>query len=517
MIEININKLEKNYGFNKLLKNFNLEVKTNEIVALVGSNGCGKSTILNIISGIETPTSGTVAIRKEAKIGYLKQELESYDSTVNDLLYKQFDKVYELEKKLKKLEKNLEDEKILFKYIKLQEDYMRLSGYEIDEKIGKIIKKFNIEHLLDKNYNLLSGGQKKIVELALIMLKEPTILLLDEPTNHLDINQVEWLEDYLKNYNGTVLLISHDRYFLDNVATKIVLIEKGSEEIFIGNYSNYIIENENRIMNEFKQYKDQQKQIAKMKESIKKLREYGRLGDNEIFFKRANSIEKRLEKMEKFDKPVVNKSIPLNVNNDLKSSNEVIKIENLTIPNLYDNINILIRRREHVCLMGENGSGKTTLINYILNNNCMGPNVKYGYIEQVINFQDENKTVLEETRKYYNGDESHLRSALCKFLFYGENVFKKIKSLSGGEKVRLKLFCLMQSECNLLIFDEPTNHIDTYTREVLEEALKNYNGTLLFISHDRYFINKVAEKILYIKNKKIIESIGNFDDLKNNI
>ena len=344
MIEININKLEKNYGFNKLLKNFNLEVKTNEIVALVGSNGCGKSTILNIISGIETPTSGTVAIRKEAKIGYLKQELESYDSTVNDLLYKQFDKVYELEKKLKKLEKNLEDEKILFKYIKLQEEYMRLSGYEIDEKIGKIIKKFNIEHLLDKNYNLLSGGQKKIVELALIMLKEPTILLLDEPTNHLDINQVEWLEDYLKNYNGTVLLISHDRYFLDNVATKIVLIEKGSEEIFIGNYSNYIIENENRIMNEFKQYKDQQKQIAKMKESIKKLREYGRLGDNEIFFKRANSIEKRLEKMEKFDKPVVNKSIPLNVNNDLKSSNEVIKIENLTIPNLYDNINILIRR-----------------------------------------------------------------------------------------------------------------------------------------------------------------------------
>ena len=233
MIEININKLEKNYGFNKLLKDFNLEVKINEIVALVGSNGCGKSTILNIISGIETPTSGTVAIRKEAKIGYLKQELESYDSTVNDLLYKQFDKVYELEKKLKKLEKNLEDEKILFKYIKLQEEYMRLSGYEIDEKIGKIIKKFNIEHLLDKNYNLLSGGQKKIVEFALIMLKEPTILLLDEPTNHLDINQVEWLEDYLKNYNGTVLLISHDRYFLDNVATKIVLIEKGSEEIFI--------------------------------------------------------------------------------------------------------------------------------------------------------------------------------------------------------------------------------------------------------------------------------------------
>ena len=515
MIEININKLEKNYGFNKLLKNFNLEVKTNEIVALVGSNGCGKSTILNIISGIETPTSGTVAIRKEAKIGYLKQELESYDSTVNDLLYKQFDKVYELEKKLKKLEKNLEDEKILFKYIKLQEEYMRLSGYEIDEKIGKIIKKFNIEHLLDKNYNLLSGGQKKIVELALIMLKEPTILLLDEPTNHLDINQVEWLEDYLKNYNGTVLLISHDRYFLDNVVTKIVLIEKGSEEIFIGNYSNYIKENENRIINEFKQYKDQQKQIAKMKESIKKLREYGRLGDNEIFFKRANSIEKRLEKMEKFDKPVVNKSIPLNVNNDLKSSNEVIKIENLTIDNLYDDINILIRRREHVCLMGENGSGKTTLINYILNNNCMGPNIKYGYIEQEIKFQNENNTILEEARKYFDGDESHLRSSLNKFLFYGENVFKKIKSLSGGEKVRLKLFCLMQNKCNLLIFDEPTNHIDIETREVLEDTLKNYNGTLLFISHDRYFINKVANKILYIKNKKIIESIGNFDDLKN--
>lgn len=515
MIEININKLEKNYGFNKLLKDFNLEIKTNEIVALVGANGCGKSTLLNIISGIEIPTSGTVSIKKDSKIGYLKQELENYDCIVNDLFYKQFDKVYELEKKLKKLEKNLEDEKTLNKYLKIQEEYIKLAGYEIDERIGRIIKKFNIEHLLNKNFNVLSGGQKKIVELALIMLKEPTILLLDEPTNHLDINQVEWLEDYLKNYNGTVLLISHDRYFLDNVVTKIVLILKGSEEIFIGNYSNYIKENENRIINEFKQYKDQQKQIAKMKESIKKLREYGRLGDNEIFFKRANSIEKRLEKMEKFDKPVVNKSIPLNVNNDLKSSNEVIKIENLTIHNLYDNVNILIRRREHVCLMGENGSGKTTLINYILNNNCMGPNVKYGYIEQEIKFQNENNTILEEARKYFDGDESHLRSSLNKFLFYGENVFKKIKSLSGGEKVRLKLFCLMQNKCNLLIFDEPTNHIDIETREVLEDTLKNYNGTLLFISHDRYFINKVADKILYIKNKKIIESIGNFDDLKN--
>lgn len=188
MIEININKLEKNYGFNKLLKDFNLEIKTNEIVALVGANGCGKSTLLNIISGIETPTSGTVSIKKDSKIGYLKQELENYDCIVNDLFYKQFDKVYELEKKLKKLEKNLEDEKTLNKYLKIQEEYIKLAGYEIDERIGRIIKKFNIEHLLNKNFNVLSGGQKKIVELALIMLKEPTILLLDEPTNHLDIN-----------------------------------------------------------------------------------------------------------------------------------------------------------------------------------------------------------------------------------------------------------------------------------------------------------------------------------------
>ena len=352
------------------------------------------------------------------------------------------------------------------------------------------------------------------------MIESPDILLLDEPTNHLDIEVLEWLENYLKNYHGTILIVSHDRYFLDKITNKIVLLEDGKSIVFNTNYSNYIEENEKRIELEIKNYKDKQKEIKTMKESIRKLREFGKLGDNEMFFKRAKSIEKRLEKIDNIDKPKTKQTIPLNFNYQNRSGKEVLVIKNLNIAYdnkiIFDNASAKVNYQDKICIVGKNGSGKSTLIKNILSNNeniKIGSNVKIGYIPQQIDFT-EDITIYEYARKYFIGEESHLRSALFKFLFIGNDIYKKISSLSGGEKVRLKLFCLMQEDVNVLLLDEPTNHIDITTREVLENTLNDYKGTILFVSHDRYFINKLATKILSIENNKLKEYPGNYDDYK---
>ena len=355
------------------------------------------------------------------------------------------------------------------------------------------------------------------------MIRKPSILLLDEPTNHLDIKTLEWFESFIKKYKGTILLVSHDRYFINKVSNKIVLIERGKEIIFNGNYTYYLQENELRIDREFKEYKDQSKLIAAMKKKIKQLEEFGKLAYpcGESFFKRAENIRKRLERLEKVEKPIIKKNIPLNFDIHERSGKDVIVIDhydlsiNATL--LIKNINMKINYNNKICIMGSNGCGKSTLIKRILENNDshikIGSNVTIGYIPQEIDFND-NKTVLEYARQYFEGEESHLRSALSKFYFCGENVFKKIQKLSGGEKVRLKLFELIQCNNNCIILDEPTNHIDITTKELLEEALKDYQGTVIFISHDRYFINKLANKILYIENQKIKEYIGNYEDYK---
>ncbi len=530
MIEISLNKIYKSYGFNNILEDLSLEIKTGEIIALIGENGSGKSTILNIITGNELPDKGTISIKKGSTIGYLKQMPDTKDNNtiVKDILYESVSYIKELENKLREYEnkiatyKGKELDKLLNKYAKTQEEYINLGGYEVDSKINKIINGFNIDNLVYKEYNSLSGGEKRIVSLASIMIKNPNILLLDEPTNHLDIKTLEWFEDYLKRYTGTVIIVSHDRYFIDKVATKTILIERGKEIIFNGNYSYYLKENELRIEREFKDYKDQQKIITAMKKKIKQLEEFGKLAypGGDPFFRRAEHIRKRLEKLDKKEKPIIKKELPINFSIDYRSGKEVLIIKdyNLLIDNniLINNINININYKDKVCIMGENGSGKSTLIKRILENNSenikIGSNVKIGYIPQEIVFK-ENITVLDYAKKIFIGEESHLRSALNKFYFHGENIYKKINTLSGGEKVRLRLFELIQNNNNFLILDEPTNHIDIYTKEILEESLKEYTGTILFISHDRYFINKLANKILYIKDNTIKEYIGNYNDL----
>lgn len=535
MIEIALSDVKKNFGFKNVLDGFNLEVSSGEKIGLIGPNGCGKSTIFKLITKEENVDQGTITTRKGAKVCMLSQMPPVVDNncTVRDMLTMNFNHVYKIEKTMRELENSMshcsqnELEKILDRYGKLQQQFIELNGYAIDSKVNGLCNKFRIdEQMMDREFNTLSGGEKTIVHFASIMLSEPDILLLDEPTNNLDVDTLEWLENYLKNYNGTIIMSSHDRYFLDRLATKIVLIERGKSEIFFGNYSYYLKENERRILSEFEQYKDQQKMISAMKRKIKQLQEFGKLAypGGESFFKRAASIQKRLDKIEVLNKPETQKEIPLNFQMNGRSGKEVLIVNNFDLfiydKNLLEKVNFNLMFNDKVCLMGKNGSGKSTLIKYIMylkENNIndehikIGSNVSIGYIPQVISFEDDKATILDVARESYYGTETHLRASLAKFMFNGDNVFKRVGTLSGGEKVRLKLFELIQKNTNLLIMDEPTNHIDITTKEVLESALKEFPGTILFISHDRYFINELAQKILYIEDKQINEYFGNYD------
>ena len=538
MMDISIANAKKNYGFKNVLDGFALDVTSGEKIGLIGPNGCGKTTLFKLITKEEGLDSGSISIRKGANVRLLSQMPPVVDDecTVRDILTRDFKDVFEIEAHMKELEKQMavadpnELERILDRYGKLQNRFMDLDGYTIDSKISELCNKFRIdENMLNRKFNTLSGGEKTIVNLASIMLSNPDILLLDEPTNNLDIDTLEWLESYLKSYTGTIILCSHDRYFLDKVVSKIILIERGKSEIFFGNYSYYLEENERRTLAEFEQYKDQQKMIEAMKRKIKQLQEFGKLAypGGESFFKRAASIQKRLDKIELLDKPETAKEIPLNFQMTDRSGKQVLMVRDfdLTVADkdLLDQVSFDVAFKDRTCLMGKNGSGKSTLIKYIMglyeneqedNHVRIGSNVMVGYIPQTITFEDDNATILDVARKSYYGSETHLRASLAKFMFNGENVFKRVGTLSGGEKVRLKLFELMQKNVNLLIMDEPTNHIDITTQEVLEEALKEYPGTILFISHDRYFINEIAQKILYIEDKGITEYLGNYDDYR---
>lgn len=527
MIEIELNNIKKNYGLKNILNGVNFEVKTGERIALIGVNGSGKSTILKLIIGNEVPDSGKINIRKGAAIGMLNQiyKVEEESITVSDFLYQSFEECIDIEKKLKNLEEDMSTvidaeklEIIIKKYGKLQEKYIQLGGYEIQEKYKKICSGFRFdESILNRKYNNLSGGEKTVVNLANILLKNPDILLLDEPTNHLDIQTLEWLEQFLINYEGTVIMISHDRYFLDKVATKTILLENGKEKIYFGNYSYFLEEDERRTLAEFEIYKNQQKQIEKMKESIKTLRRFGEIAKNEMFFKRAKSIEKRLEKMQVLDKVKLDKvSIKLDIKSGERSGNDVLNIKDVSKTygenTILNNINLKIHYGEKICLKGKNGAGKSTLIKMILGKDKefkgeikLGNSVRIGYIPQEIKFENDSETIFDYFIKDYFGSETNARTFLAKFMFYGENVFKKLNSLSGGEKVRLKVAKLMLKDVNFLILDEPTNHLDISTREILEETLQSFKGTILFVSHDRYFITKLANRVIKINGGEIYE------------
>lgn len=400
-------------------------------------------------------------------------------------------------------------------------------GYEKEEKMSKVMEGLKIsEGFSSKFFCALSGGEKTTVILAKILLENPSILLLDEPSNHLDLDSIEWLENYLKSYKGTILIVSHDRYFLDNAVTKIIEIEDMKAETYLGNYSYFCEEKQRRLELKYEAFLSQQKKIKSMEKTIAQLKDWGNRGDNEKFFKRAFSMEKTLDKIEKIDKPTMErKSINIKLETADRSGKDVVTVKKLnkrfSDKVIFKGADLLIRSGERVALIGNNGCGKSTFIKLLLGeisadsgSAVLGSNIKFGYLPQNICFQNENATVLQSFMKNIIITEGKARAYLAKYMFYDEDVFKKVSSLSGGEKSRLKLAIIMFYEINMLILDEPTNHLDICSRKELEEILKDFTGTIFFISHDRYFINAVAQRVVELIDGKFISYEGNYDYYK---
>jgi ATPase subunit of ABC transporter with duplicated ATPase domains len=530
MIELNINNLTKFYGANKIFENISLEVKTGERIGLIGQNGCGKTTIMKILMGIEDYQGGEISLRKDNKLGYLNQ-IPVYDAETRaiDVIQMAFEAIYLLRKQMDELELQMTHlegellERAVNQYSRLLEKYELSGGYDLEIKINKITEGLQItDTLKEMLFNQLSGGEKTRVILAKILLEEPDILLLDEPTNHLDLVTIEWLEGFLKDYKGAALIISHDRYFLDSVVGKIIELEYDHTKVYLGNYSYYVVEKERRFLIEFRNYQNQQKKIDRMEEQIKRYRVWGVMRDSEVMFKRAKELEKRLEKIEVIKRPILDKrKIRLNKNAAGRSGKIVIETTNLGKSfgdrTLLQEVNLNLFFQDSACIIGENGSGKTTLLKMILGEESpdngtirIGAQVRIGYLPQHVVYLDEEQTMLEYFSELHNLSYGEARSLLAKVLFLNEDVNKKIKFLSGGEKSRLKLCSLTFEGVNLLILDEPTNHLDVDSREVLEETLSDFEGTLLFVSHDRYFIQKLADKIIVIENKTANEYNGDY-------
>lgn len=527
MIDIALKDIEKYYGANHVLKGVTFEVKQGERVGLLGRNGAGKTTLFKIIAGVEKSDAGCLMIRKGAVIGLLDQIPEFPDGyTAYDVLYTAFEELKAIHEQLKLMEKLMAesaDTGIIEKYGRLQQVFEAKNGYAVEESISRICSGLNIdEAMLGKKFGFLSGGEKTIVMLGKILLQSPDILLLDEPTNHLDINAVEWLEGFLKEYRGTAVVISHDRYFLDGMVGRIVDITGGMAEIYEGGYSYYAAEKRERYLRQLKQYEQEQKKIRQLETAAKNMHEWARLADNPAMHRRAFNIEKRIDRMEKTDKPVKEKRIGLLFNEYGFSGRDVITVRELKKSysgrKVLDSVNFNVKSGERVAILGGNGSGKSTLIKCITGQEnadsgsiALGGSIKYAYLEQIIAFEDGDMTVLETVCGYLRLGEKDARNLLSRYCFKGDDVLKTVKNLSGGEKSRLRLCLLVQKDVNLLLLDEPTNHLDIDSREALEEALANFSATIVFVSHDRYFINKFATRIAELKGGSITDYYGDYE------
>jgi len=536
MIICSVNKVGKMYGGNTIFENISLEMKENERVGLVGRNGSGKTTLFRLLAGKENPDTGQIHWKKGTKIGYLEQ-IPDYDNQmkVEKVLRSAFHELLKIEGKMKALEKemgkdsNTQQLPLLMKeYGKLQDYYLNQGGYEIDAKVERIVNGLNIQNLLTKEYGNLSGGEKTKIGLGIILLREPDLLLLDEPTNHLDLVAIEWLGEFLQSYNGTVVVVSHDRYFLDEVINKVIDLEDGEVTTYFSNYTNFIKKKEENLLREFQAFEEQQKKIKKMKEAIKRLREWANRANppSEGLHKRARNMERALERMEKINRPILNrKRMNFELEASERSGKDVIHLKdvskNFGDQQLFQKVNVHLVYKERAAIIGENGTGKSTLIKIILQQLeadsgevKIGSNVKIGYLSQDVLSNMTGENVIEAFREEVNVTEGEARSILARFLFYGHNVFQKVANLSGGERMRLRLAQLMYQEINLLILDEPTNHLNIESREVLEEALEDFNGTILAVSHDRYFLNKLFHKIYWIESCNLLTFDGNYNYAK---
>lgn len=525
---LSCNNISKSFGTDIIIKSCSFNIEDHEKAAIVGINGAGKSTLLKIITGEEPADTGIVTLAKDKTLGYLaqQQDIQSDRSIYDELLsVKQY--ILDMESELRRIEAAMnsasgdELEALMNRYTNLNHEFEMNNGYAYKSEITGVLKGLGFtEEDFSLHVNTLSGGQKTRVSLGKLLLSKPDIIMLDEPTNHLDMESISWLENYLLNYNGAVLIVAHDRYFLDKIVSKVIEIDNGDCTVFSGNYTDYASKKAILRNMKLKEYLNQQRDIKHQEEVIAKLKQFNR----EKSIKRAESREKMLDKMEVVDKPVeLNAKMNIQLEPSVVSGNDVLTVTDLTKSfdgnTLFNNINFDIKRGERVALIGNNGTGKTTilkLINGIIQPDSgsiyLGAKVAIGYYDQEHHVLDPDKTLFQEIQDAYPDlNNTQIRNTLAAFLFTDDDVFKYIRDLSGGERGRVSLAKLMLSNANLLILDEPTNHLDIVSKEILENALNSYTGTVLYVSHDRYFINATATRIIELTNQNIVNYIGNYD------
>ena len=531
---LDVCKVSKSYGYSNVFENISFSVNLGDVVGLVGRNGCGKSTLLKIIAGKEDYV-GNINIAKNTSIGYLEQASPDLNDErrVEEIFREPFTELLKRQKIIDDMAMKMAEvdgvelDRLVDKYSDMLNRFIEDGGYEVDNTINYVVNGLKIsKEIRESSYNALSGGEKTLVHFARILLSNPTLLLLDEPTNHLDIERIEWLQGYIQRFKGAVVVVSHDRYFLDKVANIVIDIEDCGAR-YVGNYSHFVKEKEEKDMRQFEEYKNEQKKIAELKKAVERLYEWGMKADNPSMFRRAKAIQKRIDAMEEnaTARPQSRKELRLNVKNTNRGGEEVIKVKNLNIKygdrEILNDVSIDIYQGEKLALIGKNGSGKTSFIKSILGEvECFGDvkiggSVNIGYLPQLLTFDNDKESLLSYVSNNTMLKEESARRLLAKFDFYKDDVERSVGSLSGGEKIRLKLACMLEKDVNTLIFDEPTNHIDVYTREVLEDVLKEFKGTILFVSHDRYFINNIATGIIELNDKKLKKFIGNYDEYKN--
>lgn len=520
--------ISKAFVENQVLKNVSFHIEDHEKAAIVGINGAGKTTLLRIIVGEMTPDDGQVVLAKDKTLGYLAQNstVDTSHTIYEELLSVKAD-LLRLEEKIRECENNMKHadgdalEDLMKQYTSLTHAFETGGGYLYRSELVGVLKGLGFtEDEFSKPVATLSGGQKTRVALGRLLLQNPDLIILDEPTNHLDMNSIAWLETYLLNYKGAVLIVSHDRYFLDRIAGKVIEIDQSKATTFMGNYSDYAIKKEQLRVAAWNAYMNQQREIKHQEEVIEKLKSFNR----EKSIKRAESREKMLDKIEVIEKPSeVRTDMKLTLTPRILSGNDVLTVEHLSKSfdshKLFTDVNFEIKRGEHVAIIGDNGSGKTTLLK-ILNGLVpadqgtfrLGSNVEIGYYDQEHHVLHSEKTLFEEISDDYPYlNNTQIRNVLAAFLFTGEDVFKRISDLSGGERGRVSLAKLVLSNANFLILDEPTNHLDIMSKEILEDALNGYEGTILYVSHDRYFINRTAHRILDLTEGQFVSYVGNYD------